>query len=326
MKKHLTLFLIIIIAFVISACNNTNIFNSSPMKLNNEIENKKEDLHEALEVYASKTDVNADKKNKTTENTDTDKSANNTNNTSTTDEPSTNTPTNITLDDQKYGWGFRRGSNGSLPDPGNKYSTLISKYDGCYLGDTSKKVLYITFDNGYENGYTSKILDILKENNVKAAFFVTTSYAKENKDLIIRMVNEGHIVGNHSTTHPSMPSIQDFNKFKYELYTLAETYKNITGKDMKKFFRPPMGEFSERSMYYTKQLGYKSIFWSFAYNDWDPNNQPSTDAAIKTIKDNMHNGEIFLLHAVSKTNTDILDQMIKYWKNQGYEIKTLDNL
>lgn len=316
MKRLIIAFLISIISITFSGCTNDKVSDPSLKESNNEIKNKKEDVPHALEVTVTKDDYDLIKPNESSENE--------TNNVS----PITprEETTTISLNDQKFGWGFRKGSNGSLPDPGKEYSELLSKYNGYYLGDTSKKVVYLTFDNGYENGYTSKILDTLKENNVQATFFVTKPYITGQKDLVKRMVNEGHIVGNHSTTHPSMPSIQDINKFKWELETLSEAYKSVTGQEMKKYFRPPMGEFSERSLYYTKQLGYKSILWSFAYNDWDPNSQPSREFALKNIKDNMHNGEIFLLHSVSKTNCEILDEAIKYWKSQGYEIKSLDDL
>lgn len=312
MKRIFISILISLLCFSLSSCTYNNPLNSPPKESDNEIKNKRGNSPPALEVNITKNTPISLKKTENQEYTDV--------------ETTPEKVTTVSLSDKKYGWGFRRGSNGSFPDPGTEYSTLLSKYNGYYIGDKCKKFLYLTFDNGYENGFTPKILDTLKDNNVQATFFVTNPYLKENPDLIKRMVNEGHIVGNHSTTHPSMPSIQNFTKFKYQLETIAETYKNITGEPMKKFFRPPMGEFSERSLYYTKELGYKSIFWSFAYDDWNPNSQPSKEQAIKNIKKNMHNGEIFLLHSVSKTNCEILDQIIKYWKSEGYEIKSIEDL
>lgn len=225
-------------------------------------------------------------------------------------------------------WFFQPKKDGTPAGEPQDILNLINKYSTYYLGDTSKKVLYLTFDEGYENGYTSKILDILKANNVKAAFFVTTPYVNTNKDLIKRMVAEGHLVCNHSTNHPSMASVaaKDASKFENEFRVLEKAYEDVTGQKMPKYFRPPMGKYSELSLYYTQKLGYKTIFWSFAYNDWDTKKQPSTDYGKKIIMERTHNGAIVLLHAVSKTNTEILDSVIKEWKSKGYEIQPLDKL
>ncbi len=204
----------------------------------------------------------------------------------------------------------------------------LNKYSGYFLGDTSKKYLYLTFDEGYENGYTDKILDVLKANNVKAAFFVTAPYIKQNKNLIKRMVDEGHLVCNHSNNHPSMAStaLKGKASFEKEFTVVENLYKDITNKNMPKFFRPPMGKYSELSLKYTEDLGYKTIFWSFAYFDWDKNKQPSPEQGKKKILNGVHNGSIILLHAVSKTNTEILDSVLKELKNNGYEFKTLEDL
>lgn len=230
------------------------------------------------------------------------------------------------LGTKKEGWYFVRKPVGVPSDASENGKALLKKYNGYYLGDTSKKYIYLTFDEGYENGYTSKILDVLKENNVKACFFVTTPYIKSSKELIARMVEEGHIVGNHTTTHPSMADVSNFETFKKEITGCEEAFKAVTGKDMPKFFRPPMGEYNERSLYYTQTLGYKSIFWSFAYRDWVVTEQPTVEAAKKDILGHTHPGEVILLHAVSKTNTEILDSIIKEWKAQGYEIRSVEEL
>ncbi|MFA9398772.1 MAG: delta-lactam-biosynthetic de-N-acetylase [Clostridiaceae bacterium] len=203
---------------------------------------------------------------------------------------------------------------------------LINKYSAYYLGDTSKKIIYLTFDEGYENGLSENILDILKGKDVKAAFFVTTTYIKANPELIKRMVNEGHLVCNHSTHHPSMASILDINKFKEEFDGCDKAYKDLIGDDIPKYFRPPMGKYSEYSLYQTDKLGYKTIFWSFAYADWDNTKQPSKEYAMKTIMDRTHPGAIFLLHAVSKTNNEILGSVIDNLKSRGYSFDSLDNL
>lgn len=203
---------------------------------------------------------------------------------------------------------------------------IIKKYDGYYLGDTSKKNIYLTFDEGYENGNTGKILDILKNNNVKAAFFVTAPYIKTNKDLILRMVNEGHLVCNHSAHHPSMAKIYDVSKFNNEFIICEDEFYKVTGKSIAKFFRPPMGKYSEYSLSLTKNLGYTTVFWSFAYADWDVKKQPSAEYAVKTIMSRTHPGGIYLLHAVSDTNTHILDQVIKKWAERGYSFSSLDKI
>lgn len=233
---------------------------------------------------------------------------------------------NLNLSTKEQSWFFKPNSEGKSPEEPQAVIDLISKYKGYYLGDTSKKFLYLTFDEGYENGYTSQILDVLKANNVKAAFFVTTPYVKTNKDIILRMVKEGHLVCNHSHSHPSMAKIQDREKFTEELTKVENAFEEITGTKMPKYFRPPMGRYSELSLYYTASLGYKTIFWSFAYEDWIPTKQPSKEYATKKIMDRTHNGGIVLLHAVSKTNSDIMDSIIKEWKSKGFEFKTLNDL
>ncbi|MHC6180690.1 delta-lactam-biosynthetic de-N-acetylase [Clostridium sp. JNZ X4-2] len=231
------------------------------------------------------------------------------------------------LDGSEKNWFFKPNNKGTPSEEPEDVLKLINKYSAYYLGDTSKKVLYLTFDEGYENGYTSKILDILKSNNIKAAFFVTAPYIKGNPDLINRMVNEGHLVCNHSAKHPSMAdTAKDPIKFEKEFSITEEAYKEVTGKQMPRFFRPPMGKYSELSLFYTNKLGYKTIFWSFAYNDWNIKKQPSPAESQKMISRRTHNGAIILLHAVSKTNSEILDSVIKNWKSQGYTLESLDKL
>lgn len=206
-----------------------------------------------------------------------------------------------------------------------KFKTLLDKYGGYFTGDSSSKVIYLTFDEGYENGYTGQILDILKANDVKAAFFVTRPYIKSSPDLVKRMVQEGHIVGNHSSTHPSMPDVSDEKVIK-ELTDTANYFKEITGYDMPKFFRPPMGEWSERTLYLTNSLGYKTILWSMAHKDWDPNQQPGKEASYKFVDTYYHNGAILLLHAVSKSNTEALDSILKDLEGNGYRFAPLSEL
>lgn len=236
-------------------------------------------------------------------------------------------PEESTLDNTLIPWGLKLNTNHTAPETPARVKVLLDKYSGYYVGDTSSKVIYLTFDEGYENGYTSQILDILKANNVKAAFFVTKPYVLQNKELIKRMVNEGHLVGNHSSKHPSMPSkTGDINSFNLEFTDTEKAFREVTGVEMPRFFRPPMGEFSEKSLYLTQKLGYKSIFWSFAHKDWEVNNQPKVDETINRVMTRSHNGEIMLLHAVSKTNTLALDSIIKELQSIGYRFADLREL
>lgn len=241
---------------------------------------------------------------------------------------SKNTSSKSSLETKERDWFFEPKKDGSPSTVPSDVENVIKNHSTYFLGDTNEKVIYLTFDEGYENGYTSKILDILKANDVKAAFFVVTPYIKTNKDLIKRMVDEGHLVCNHSVHHPSMAQValKGKEKFKEEFTGVEEIFKEVTGKEMPKFFRPPMGKYSELSLAYTKELGYKTIFWSFAYNDWDVKKQPNPEAAKKRIVDKAHNGAIYLLHAVSKTNTEVLDSVIKELKDKGFKFASLEEL
>lgn len=239
-----------------------------------------------------------------------------------------NTNNDNILNSKEKNWFFQPKSDGTPSGEPGDVLKLIDKYSAYYLGDTSKKIIYLTFDEGYENGYTGKILDTLKEKKVPAAFFVTTPYIKSNKDLIKRMVDEGHLVCNHSTHHPSMASeaLKGQKDFNEEFSVCEKAFEEVTGAKMPKFFRPPMGKYSELSLKYTQDLGYKTIFWSLAYNDWNVNKQPEEAYAKKSIMSRSHPGGIYLLHAVSKTNTNLLPWLIDEWKTQGYEFKSLNDL
>ena len=233
-------------------------------------------------------------------------------------------------DDTELNWYFVNRGKDTLPECPKEATGLLSKYDAYYLGDTNEKVIYLTFDEGYENGYTPKILDVLKEENVPAAFFVVKPYITQNPEIIKRMADEGHLVCNHSNHHPSMATITDLvldtEKFNKEFTDVEEAYKEIVGTDMPKFFRPPMGKYSINSLKKTKDLGYKTIFWSFAYKDWIIDNQPSEEEAIKKITNGVHPGCIMLIHAVSKTNTAVLKTVLEQIKADGYEFKSLNEL
>lgn len=229
-------------------------------------------------------------------------------------------------DDSELNWYFVARGKGNLPEGAKESISFIGEYDAHFLGKTDKKVLYLTFDEGYENGNTNTILDILKEEQVPAAFFVVKPYLKTCPDIIKRMESEGHLVCNHTDHHPSMAKITDTVKFTNEFTAVEEEYKNITGKDMPKFFRPPMGKYSKNSLNKTKNLGYKTIFWSFAYRDWLIDDQPTEEFAIKKITNGAHPGAIMLLHAVSNTNTKVLKEVIQTLKAEGYEFKSLEEL
>ena len=228
----------------------------------------------------------------------------------------------LELSTKKIEWGIKRENNHEQPDLGSRNRELIEKYNGMAMGNNNDKKIYMTFDLGYEAGYTEKILDTLKENNVPAAFFITAHYVNTASDIVQRMINEGHIIGNHTVNHKSMPALNQEELTK-ELMNLHTSIYQKFGYEMK-YMRPPKGEYSERALCYTTKLGYIPVMWSFAYADWDEKAQPSKESAIKKIVDNVHNGEIMLLHATSKINMEILDTVIKQIKEMGYEFKSLD--
>lgn len=229
-------------------------------------------------------------------------------------------------DDSELNWYFVSRVQGESPEAPKESQDFLQQLGGYYLGDTNTKTLYLTFDEGYENGNTVKILDILKETNTPAAFFIVKPYIDTEPDIVKRMVEEGHLVCNHTNHHPSMAQITDDLKFKSELQDVEVAFKTLTGTEMPKFFRPPMGKYSKNSLKKTQALGYKTIFWSFAYRDWLINDQPSEDKAISKITKGAHPGSIMLLHAVSDTNTKILKTVIEQLKSEGYEFKSLNDL
>ena len=226
------------------------------------------------------------------------------------------------LSNKKIGWGIKREKDHKRPDVGKENAELMEKYDGIYIGNADKKYIYLTFDEGYEAGYTEKILETLNNNEVKATFFITSHYLNTASDLVERMIDEGHIVGNHTVNHKSMPSITN-EEIEKEIMQLHQALYEKFNYEMK-YIRPPKGEFNERTLKKCEQLGYKTVMWSFAYCDWDEKKQPTIEEAQKMILDNLHNGEIMLLHSNSKTNSEVLDTIIKEAKNQGYEFKSLD--
>lgn len=229
-----------------------------------------------------------------------------------------------TVDNKGSGWGFKK-IKGTEPEIFEATKKMLASYDTYYMDQRKPKALYLTFDEGYENGYTADILDTLKKCGVPAAFFVTGPYLKEQNALIERMITEGHIVGNHTVNHPNLPRLAEAEKMASELTQLNECSEELYGYTMR-YMRPPEGEYSERLLSVAQDLGYKTIFWSFAYKDWDPKLQKGTDYAYNQVTSYMHDGAILLLHAVSKDNAAALENIITYAKDQGYEFRSLDEL
>ncbi|OEF99969.1 delta-lactam-biosynthetic de-N-acetylase [Vulcanibacillus modesticaldus] len=225
-----------------------------------------------------------------------------------------------------FHFGFKKSKNGNLASIAQEgFKDILEKYGAIFLGDTKKKELYLTFDNGYENGYTSKILDVLKEKQVPAIFFVTGHYVKSQPELVIRMASEGHIIGNHSWSHPDMTRISD-KKIEEELNKVSNEVFKLTGQLEMKYLRPPRGIFNERLLSVSKQLNYTNVFWSIAYMDWDPNRQKGWKYAYDKVMSQLHPGAVILLHTVSKDNTEALAKIIDDARKQGYEFKSLDQM
>lgn len=206
-----------------------------------------------------------------------------------------------------------------------EFLQLLEKYGGLWQGSPARKQLYLTFDEGYENGYTLQILAVLKEEKVPAAFFITGPYLSKNPYLVQQMLAEGHIVGNHTGNHYSMPRLTE-EQIAREITGLAQSYLQLTGQNMAPFLRPPMGEFSEESLWYTAKLGYYSVFWSLAYRDWETGNQRGTEYAYNQVMNQHHPGAVLLLHAVSKDNAAALQKIVQGLRELGYEFKPITDL
>ncbi len=225
-------------------------------------------------------------------------------------------------------WGLSFQNEGSAP-VGNATAEYLAKYNAYYMGDSADaggKSIYLTFDVGYENGYTAAILDTLKEEKVPAAFFVVGNFVEENPELVKRMTAEGHIVGNHTMHHPDMSAISDEAGFRKEMRELEEAYKAATGEEMLKFYRPPQGKYSEKNLEMARDMGYTTVFWSLAYVDWLQDNQPSREDALNILNRRIHPGAIVLLHSTSKTNAAILKELIEGWRSQGYRLCSISEL
>lgn len=222
-------------------------------------------------------------------------------------------------------WGLSFRQEGA-PPIGNAGKDQLRQYQAAYIGNVGEKVLYLTFDAGYENGCTAKILDTLKEKQVPAAFFLVGNYIRQNPDLVRRMVAEGHTVGNHTMHHYDMSRLSDKAAFSKELTDLEALYKETVGQELPKFYRPPQGIYSEENLKMAQELGYKTLFWSLAYVDWNNDAQPTKEAAFAKLLPRTHNGAVVLLHSTSKTNAEILGELIDKWKAMGYRFGTLEEL
>lgn len=222
-------------------------------------------------------------------------------------------------------WGLSFREEGQ-PPTGPAGAAQLSQYGAAYLGNTEEKVIYLTFDAGYENGCTSRILDVLKAHEVPAAFFLVGNYIERNPDLVRRMADEGHTVGNHTMHHYDMSKISDKAAFSKELEDLAALYRQTVGQELPRFYRPPQGVYSEENLKQAQELGYHTVFWSLAYVDWNNDSQPTAEQAFGKLLPRIHNGAVVLLHSTSKTNAEILDELLTRWEEQGYRFAPITEL
>ncbi len=222
-------------------------------------------------------------------------------------------------------WGLGFGQDGLKPK-GTATIDEMKVYDAYYMSKTDDKVIYLTFDCGYENGNTPAILDALKKHEVVGTFFVVGHFLETAPELVKRMVDEGHIVGNHTYHHRDMPKLASEESFRKELDDVAIKFKEVTGQEMMTYYRPPQGKYNITNLKMAQALGYKTFFWSLAYSDWDVNKQPSKESAISKLTKRVHPGAVVLLHNTSKTNGEILDELLTKWEEMGYTFKPLSHL
>lgn len=226
---------------------------------------------------------------------------------------------------QSASWGLSFQEEGKRP-AGNATIDDLKQYNAYYASDTDEKILYLTFDAGYENGNTPAILEALKKHQTPAVFFAVGNFIKDNPDLIKRMITEGHIVGNHTMTHPDMSQISSMESFQKELEGVEELYTSVTGEPMTKFYRPPRGVYSTENLSMAKELGYSTFFWSLAYVDWIQEQQLSKEEAFQKLIPRIHPGAIVLLHNTSSTNAAILDELLTRWEEMGYQFHSIKEL
>lgn len=221
-------------------------------------------------------------------------------------------------------WGLGFGQEGSQPT-GNASVDELKKYDAHYVGDNTEKVIYLTFDAGYENGNTKPILDALKKHSVPATFFVVGHYLESAPELVKQMVADGHFVGNHTYHHLDMSSIASKESFEKEMQDVENLFKEITGTELAHFYRPPQGKYNTNNLKMAQELGYHTFFWSLAYVDWYQDKQPTREDAFKKLVGRIHPGAIVLLHSTSQTNGEILDELLTRWEEMGYTFRTLED-
>ena len=226
---------------------------------------------------------------------------------------------------QSTGWGLSFQEEGKRP-AGNASIDDLKQYNAYYASDTDQKIIYLTFDAGYENGNTPAILDALKKHQAPAVFFVVGNFIKDNPDLIRRILADDHIIRNHTMTHPDLPQISSMDAFQKELQDVEELYTSLTGEAMTKFYRPPRGIYNTENLSMAKELGYSTFFWSLAYVDWIQDQQPSREEAFQKLLTRIHPGAIVLLHNTSSTNAEILDELLTKWEEMGYEFHSLKEL
>lgn len=222
-------------------------------------------------------------------------------------------------------WGLGFGAEGTQPT-GNATAGKLKEYNAYYVGDGKEKVIYLTFDCGYENQNTANILDALKKHNVHATFFVVGHYLESAPELVKRMVEEGHTVGNHTYHHPDMSKISDEESFRKEMEGVSTLFREVTGTDISMYYRPPQGKYSTANLQMAKDMGYSTFFWSLAYVDWNVDAQPSHEEAFKKLTGRIHPGAVVLLHNTSRTNGEILDELLTKWEEMGYSFGTLEEL
>ena len=220
-------------------------------------------------------------------------------------------------------WGLSFQQEGEAP-LGNATPEYLAQYDALYRRETQEKVLYLTFDAGYENGNTAPILDALKKHGVKATFFLVGNFLETEPDLVRRMAAEGHTIGNHTYSHPDMSQIATEDAFRQELEKNESLYRSITGEEMAKLYRPPQGKYSESNLQMAQQLGYHTVFWSLAYVDWYQDDQPTKEEAFAKLLPRVHPGAVVLLHSTSSTNGEILDELLSEWEALGYTFGDLE--
>ena len=233
-------------------------------------------------------------------------------------------PVSVSLSDEAN-WGLSFQTEGA-PPVANATAEYLADFNAHYIGDTTEKILYLTFDAGYENGNTPAILAALKKHQAPAAFFVVGNYLETSPELVKQMLADGHLVGNHTYHHPNMSQISTKEAFQKELTDLEIKFQEITGQTMVKFYRPPQGKYSESNLRMAKELGYHTFFWSLAYVDWYQDDQPTKEEAFDKLLGRIHPGAIVLLHSTSSTNAEILDELLTRWEDMGYRFASLDNL